>query len=367
MPKGYLLKFINDRLLHEKHNIKMKIVVTGGAGFVGSHVAEHYAKRGEQVVVIDNLSRNRLLNKKSNGFQHSWNYLSKFRNIRLVKADVNNEKILFNETKDADAIVHAAAQTAVTSSLANPREDFINNTLATFNALEAARKNDVKFFIYCSTNKVYGENVNRIAIKELEKRYAFTGKYAKGIDETLSVDLCEHSPYGCSKLASDIYAQDYGHVYGIKTGVFRMSCIYGTRQFGVEDQGWVAWFAIATLLSKPITIYGDGKQIRDVLFVTDVVSAYDAFIKKSMASQVFNLGGGPEFSMSLLELIGMLKKLTGKRSKIRFDKWRVSDQKVYISDISKAKKLLGWKPKISPKEGVRILADWAKDNIRLFG
>ena len=345
----------------------MKIVVTGGAGFIGSHVAEHYAKQGERVVVIDNLSRNRLLKKKSNDFRHNWDYLSKFKNIRLVKADVNNAKMLLNETKDADAIVHAAAQTAVTSSLINPREDFMNNAFTTFNALEAARKNDVKFFIYCSSNKVYGENVNRIEIKELEKRYAFTGKYSKGIDETLSVDLCEHSPYGCSKLASDIYAQDYGHVYGIKTGVFRMSCIYGTRQFGIEDQGWVAWFAIATLLNKPITIYGDGKQVRDVLFVTDVVSAYDAFIKKSMKSQVFNLGGGSKFTMSLLELIGMLKKLTGKRSRIRFDKWRASDQRVYISDISKAEKLLNWKPKISPKEGVKILVNWAKNNMKLFG
>ena len=343
----------------------MKIVVTGGAGFIGSHVAEHYAKKGNDVVVIDNLSRNRLLNKKNNDFLHNWNYLGKFKNIRLVRADVNNTKILFNETNGADAIIHAAAQTAVTASLLNPRDDFVNNAFTTFNALEAARKNDVKFFIYCSTNKVYGGNANRIEVKELKKRYVFTGKYAKGVSEKLSIDLCEHSPYGCSKLASDVYTQDYGRIYGIKTGVFRMSCIYGTRQFGVEDQGWVAWFTIATLLNKPITIYGDGKQVRDVLFITDVVSAYDAFIKKS-SSEVFNLGGGPEFSMSLLELLDMLKKLTGKSSKISFDSWRASDQKVYISDISKAKKLLNWEPKISPKEGLKILVNWAKDNTNLF-
>ena len=345
----------------------MKIVVTGGAGFIGSHIAEHYARQGNDVVVVDNLSRNMLLKKKGNNFKYNWDYLSKFKNIRLVKADVNNTKILLNETNGADVIVHAAAQTAVTTSLINPREDFINNAFTTFNALEAARKNDVKFFIYCSSNKVYGGNVNGIAIKELKKRYAFAGKYAEGVDEALSVDLCEHSPYGCSKLASDVYAQDYGHVYGIKTGVFRMSCIYGPRQFGVEDQGWVAWFAIATLLNKPITIYGNGKQIRDVLFITDVVSAYDAFIKKSTSSGVFNLGGGPKFSMSLLELLDMLKKLTGKSSKISFDKWRASDQKVYISDISKAKKLLNWAPKISPKEGLKILVNWVKGNIKLFG
>ncbi len=345
----------------------MKIIVTGGAGFIGSHVAEHYAKQGNDVIVVDNLSRNRLLKKNGNNFKYNWNYLKKFKNVRLVKADANNTKILLNETNGADVIVHAAAQTAVTTSLMNPREDFINNAFTTFNALEAARKNDVKFFIYCSSNKVYGENVNRIAIKELKKRYAFTGKYANGVDETLSVDLCEHSPYGCSKLASDIYAQDYGHVYGIKTGVFRMSCIYGPRQFGVEDQGWVAWFTIATLLNKPITIYGDGKQIRDVLFVTDVVSAYDAFIKKSKTSGVFNLGGGPKFSMSLLELLDMLKKLTGKSSKISFDKPRASDQKVYVSDISKARKLLNWTPKISSREGLKILVNWVKDNAKLFG
>lgn len=172
----------------------MKIVVTGGAGFIGSHAAEYYAGKENDVVVIDNLSRNKLLGKKSNDFKHNWNHLGKFRNIRLVKADVNNTKVLLDETKGANAIIHAAAQTAVTSSLLNPRDDFVNNAYTTFNALEAARKNDVKYFIYTSTNKVYGDNANRIPVKELGKRYVFTGKYSKGVDESVSIDLCEHSP-----------------------------------------------------------------------------------------------------------------------------------------------------------------------------
>ena len=291
----------------------MKIVVTGGAGFIGSHVAEHYAGQKNDVVVIDNLSRDKLLKKKSRNYDYNWNCLKRFKNIRLVKADVNNTRILFDETKSADAIVHCAAQTAVTTSLASPREDFINNALSTFNVLEAARKNDAEYFVYTSTNKVYGENVNKIPVEGQKKRYSFNRKYAKGIGEKFSIDLCGHSPYGCSKLASDIYSQDYGHRYDIKTGVFRMSCIYGARQFGVEDQGWVAWFAIAALLNKQITIYGDGRQVRDVLYISDLIDLFDKFLKSNLKNVVLNAGGGPKNTLSLLELIEILEKINGKK------------------------------------------------------
>lgn len=344
----------------------MKVVVTGGAGFIGSHAAEHYAKLGHEVVAIDNLSRNRLLKKNIKNFDYNWNYLKKFRNVKLVKSDVNDEKVLLKETKNTDAIIHTAAQTAVTVSLTNPREDFINNAFTTFNALEAARKNDVEQFIYTSTNKVYGENVNKIGVKRLGTRYSFIRKYSKGIDENFPIDLCEHSPYGCSKLASDIYVQDYGHIYGIKTGVFRMSCIYGTRQFGVEDQGWVAWFTIASLLGKKLTIYGDGKQVRDVLYISDLVELFDKFMGSKLKNAVLNIGGGRKNSLSLLELIKILEGLTGKKVSTSFSDWRASDQKVYISDISKAKKLLNWNPKIHPKTGVKNLFDWVNENMALF-
>jgi len=163
-----------------------------------------------------------------------------------------------------------------------------------------------------------------------------------------------------------LYVQDYGHLYGLKTGVFRMSCIYGERQFGVEDQGWVAWFVIATVLGKPITIFGDGKQMRDVLYVKDLVKAFDLFIKSDLTCEVFNMGGGPGNTLSLLELLEILEKKSGKRSWIKFDNWRASDQKVYVSDISEAKTKLKWKPQVGPEKGVEKLVKWVGDNLALF-
>jgi CDP-paratose 2-epimerase len=236
--------------------------------------------------------------------------------------------------------------------------------------LEAARlcRNN-PCVIFCSTNKVYGDNVNKIQVREKEIRYEFADeKYKRGIPEEFSTDLCEHTPYGCSKFTGDIYVQDYAQRNEIDAAVFRMSCIHGTRQFGVEDQGWVAWFTIATLMEKPITIYGDGKQVRDVLYVTDLVKAYDLFVQKrdEIHHGVYNIGGGVENTMSLLELLDILEDLTGKRSKITFDNWRPSDQKVYISDISKVKRNLGWRPEVNPKEGVGRLAKWVGENIELF-
>lgn len=346
-----------------------KILITGGAGFVGSHVAEFYEKKGTDVIVFDNLSRTQLLGKGYNDANYNWNHLRKCNHIKLVKGDVTSLEELKEATQDIDAIIHTAAQTAVTTSLSEPRTDFMINTLGTFNILEIARKfcsNPV--VIYCSTNKVYGSNINKINVLEKERRYIFENKFVNGIPETFPIDSCEHTPYGCSKLAADIYMQDYAKVYGLKTAVFRMSCIYGPRQFGVEDQGWVAWFTIATITGEPITIYGDGKQVRDILYVTDLVNAFDTFLqrKNQLSGEVFNIGGGPENTVSLLELLDMLQQLTGKRSKISFSNWRPSDQKVYVSNISKAKEKLRWSPKINPKEGVEKLVNWVLENKRLF-
>jgi CDP-paratose 2-epimerase len=219
-----------------------------------------------------------------------------------------------------------------------------------------------------NTRAEYPDNSRQIyASIEKEKRYEFGDeKYKSGIPGQFPTDLCEHTPYGCSKFAGDIYVQDYAQRNEINAGVFRMSCIYGTRQFGVEDQGWVAWFIIAILLKKPITIYGDGKQVRDVLYVSDLVRAYDSFVTQKIEKGVYNMGGGPENTISLLELLDIIEKKTGKEAEISFDDWRPSDQKVYISNISKAKKELEWEPKIRPEKGVEKLIDWVMTNKQLF-
>jgi len=344
----------------------MKLLITGGAGFVGSHVAEFYAKKGNEVVVYDNLSRAKLLKKPPKNVMYNWNYLKQQKNITLVRADVLDTKKLNKHAKECDVIIHTAAQTAVTTSVQDPLQDFETNAMGTFNVLEAARKQNVKQVLYCSTNKVYGDNVNEIPVIERDTRHTFHPKFSKGIHETFDTDLCEHTPYGCSKFLGDVYVQDYAHLYGLKTGVFRMSCIYGTRQFGVEDQGWVAWFTIATMLGKPITIFGDGKQVRDVLFVSDLVDIYDRFINSKLKHGVFNTGGGHKHTLSLLELLNLLERFTGKKANISFDDWRPSDQKVYISNIANARKALGWEPKVTPKQGVKMLVDWVQENKAIF-
>lgn len=344
------------------------ILVTGGAGFIGSHVAEYYARKGNEVVVFDNLSRAEILGKSTGDALFNWNYLKKnYRNVKLFKGDIRNFSQVRRASKDVDAIIHTAAQVAVTTSLIDPRMDFEVNVVGTFNVLEAARMSDAAV-LYCSTNKVYGENVNKLAVKEEGKRYRFADeKYRKGIPETFPIDLCGHTPYGCSKLAADIYVQDYGHTYGLKTGVFRMSCIYGERQFGVEDQGWLSWFVIATLTRKPITIYGNGKQVRDVLYVADLINAFNLFLNTNLKNEVFNIGGGNENTLSLLELLDLLHELTGKKPDSTFAEWRPADQKVYISDISKAKDKLNWAPKVKPSEGVRKVMQWVSENLNIFG
>ncbi len=340
----------------------MRILITGGAGFIGSHVAEYYAKNGDEVICYDNLSRAKLLRQPIN-FTYNWNYLRNFSSVKLVKADIRATEQLREVAKGADVIIHTAAQTAVTTSVQDPETDFTVNAQGTFNVLEAARlSGSTPIVIFCSTNKVYGDNVNRLQVQEKETRYVFGDKFKRGVAEDFPIDLCEHTPYGCSKLAADLYVQDYARLYGLKTGVFRMSCIYGTRQFGVEDQGWVAWFAIANILDKPITIYGDGKQVRDILYISDLISAFDSFIASDLPQGTFNMGGGPSHTISLLELLDLLQELTGKRSAIHFSQWRPSDQKVYISDISKAKQELAWEPRVSPREGIRNLVNWVTEN-----
>jgi len=347
--------------------LNMKVLVTGGAGFVGSHAAEYYANAGDDVVVYDNLSRAKLLQQNDTNARHNWEYLSARKGIAMVEGDVRDYDLLKPYVADADVILHTAGQTAVTTSVTDPEPDFMVNALGTFNVLEAARASgEQKTIVFCSTNKVYGDNVNDVELVEGEKRYDFAGTYANGIPESFDIDLCKHTPYGCSKLTADLYMQDWARLYGHRIGVFRMSCIYGTRQFGFEDQGWVAWFTIAAMKGFPVTIFGDGKQVRDVLYVTDLVELYDRFVRSDVPHGVYNTGGGVDHTLSLLELIDLLESRLDRKIPVTYDDWRPSDQKVYISDTTASRAAFDWTPAIGPAEGVEKLVQWVLDNPDLW-
>ncbi len=345
----------------------MKILITGGAGLIGSHCAEHFAGKGCRVLVYDDLMRSKIFGADEKTVEYNWHYLKGVAHVERLKADIRDRRTLeacFRRFKP-DAVIHAAGQPGVGFSLNDPCEDASINAVGSLNVIEALRQvNPKAALIYCSTNKVYGDNVNKYPLVEKKARYAF--RHAKGVPELCSIDHCGHTPYGVSKLAGDLYAQDAAQSFGLRTGVFRMSCIYGTRQFGFEDQGWIAWFAIRFMQGRPLTIYGDGKQARDVLWVGDLVNAFDKFIMSKAASNVFNMGGGPENTLSLLELIALLKDITGRSVKVGFDDWRKFDQKVYVSDIAKARRLLQWAPQVSVREGVARVVAWIGKNKKLF-
>ncbi|MBU3935840.1 GDP-mannose 4,6-dehydratase [Patescibacteria group bacterium] len=345
----------------------MRVLITGGAGLVGSHAAEYYASKGDDVIVIDNLMRSNLFGYDKESVEFNWNYLAQLDKVKRIKGDIRNEEDVMKALSGGvDVVIHAAGQPGVPLSVKIPREDFSINAYGTLNVLECTRQASPKAaFVYCSTNKIYGENVDSITLEEKETRYTYKSK--KGVSESLSIDLTGHTPYGVSKLVGDLYTQEYAHIYGMKTAVFRMSCCYGTRQFGFEDQGWVAWFVIANLTGQPIVIYGDGKQVRDLLYADDLVEAYDKFINSDIQHDVFNIGGGPRNTTSLLEFISMIEGKTGiKFRKVEYKDWRPSDQKVYISDISKVSKALDWKPKITPEKGLEKLIEWVGQNTKFF-
>jgi len=346
----------------------MRILVTGGAGLVGSHCAEYFARLNprNKVIVLDSLMRSRLFGYPKASVEYNWRFLSQFKNIERIKGDVRNAKDVSRAIgRGVDVVIHTAGQPGVPSSVRIPKEDFSINAFGTLNVLEESRKRSINtIFIYCSTNKVYGENIDNVPLVEKKTRYEFKG--IKGINEKMPTDLTGHTPYGVSKLVGDMYVQEYAYIYKMKTAVFRMSCTYGIRQFGFEDQGWVAWFIIANLFNRPITIYGNGKQVRDMLYVEDLVEAFSLFINSRLRHEVFNIGGGPENTISLLEFLDELKKLTSKASKVRFSKWRPSDQKVYITDTKKVESILGWRAKTTVKEGIVRLLNWVKENACYF-
>lgn len=338
-----------------------KFLITGGAGFIGSNYVSRLLQRGEQVTVFDNLSRA--------GSRRNLEWLRETygdKSFKLVVGDVRDVKATHDACRDANVIVHLAAQVAVTTSVTKPREDFEINAFGTFNVLEAARASKNKpAVLYSSTNKVYG-GMDDVAIVEQPTRYAYAD-LPLGAPETQPLDF--HSPYGCSKGSGDQYVRDYHRMYDLPTVVFRQSCIYGTRQFGVEDQGWVAWFVIAAITGRQISLYGDGKQVRDVLFVEDLLDAYDAALSKMevASGQVYNIGGGPANTLSVWsEFCPLLEKLLGHPLAVSHGDWRPGDQKVYVSDIRKAENELGWKPKTGVKEGLQRLFDWVSANRSMF-
>jgi CDP-paratose 2-epimerase len=279
---------------------------------------------------------------------------------------VRDDERLKRAAREQDVIYHLAGQVAVTTSVLDPRDDFENNALGTFNTLEAARAaGHHPIFIYASTNKVYG-GMDDVAVVERATRYEYRD-LPNGVSEHQPLDF--HSPYGCSKGAGDQYVRDYARIYGLRTVVMRQSCIYGARQFGIEDQGWIAWFIIAAVTGKPITIYGDGKQVRDILFVTDLLDAYQAAIDRIdvVAGQVYNIGGGSENTLSVwVELGPMLEELLGRKVEVSRGDWRPGDQHICIMDTRKAQRELGWRPQVGVAEGVRRLYEWVAQNKELF-
>lgn len=328
----------------------MKALVTGGAGFVGCHVAQHLVEGGDEVTVFDNLSR------PGSAFNLDWLQTSTGRAARFVEGDVRSSEQVRAAAQGQELIYHLAAQVAVTTSLIDPRSDFEINLLGTLNVMEAARESGSAVF-FTSTNKVYG-GMDNIEVVERRTRYEYADR-PFGVDEEQPLDF--HSPYGCSKGGADQYVRDYARVYGIPTVVFRMSCIYGTRQFGNEDQGWLAHFVITAAADQPLVIFGDGKQVRDVLYVGDLARAFERARATLNGTQgrIFNIGGGPANTLSVWAEGGpVLERLLNRRIPVSYEGWRPGDQKVYVSDIRKARAELGWEPQISVEQGLRLLSEW---------
>lgn len=336
-------------------------LVTGGAGFIGSNLVYDLLSAKQNVTVLDALLR------PGAGNNIAWlqSHPQSFR-LRIVREDIRDFDAVREAVSDAEIIYHLAGQVAVTTSVADPRSDFDINALGTLNVLEAARiAGHSPVIVYTSTNKVYG-GLEQVDVVEERYRYRFT-RFPKGISEAQPLDF--RSPYGCSKGAADQYVRDYARIYGLPTVVFRMSCIYGPRQFGTEDQGWVAHFIISGLTGTPITIYGDGKQVRDVLFIDDLVRALRLAVEHvhTVAGEVFNIGGGPANTLSVWAEFGeLLCELTGKEIPVRFEDWRAGDQPCYVSNIDKARSRLGWIPAIDKETGIRRLRDWVNTNFDLF-
>ncbi|MGC3997446.1 MAG: SDR family NAD(P)-dependent oxidoreductase [Anaeromyxobacter sp.] len=336
-----------------------RVAITGGAGFIGANLAHRLLSSGVRVRLLDNLSRP--------GVERNlaWLVGTHGDRVELVRGDVRDRAAVETAVEGAAAVFHLAAQVAVTTSLNNPLQDFAVNALGTLHLLEAVRREDPPpFVLYTSTNKVYGA-LEDVALADVGTRYApVDPALTRGIDERRG--LAFHSPYGCSKGAAEQYVLDWSRTYGVPATVFRMSCIYGTRQMGNEDQGWVAHFLLQALAGRPITLYGDGKQVRDVLFVDDLVDAMLLARERprEVAGRAFNIGGGPLQTVSLIELLELVGGLTGERPRVLLEDWRLADQRWYVSDPGRFGALTGWAPRVGVREGVARLHAWLEEALR---
>ncbi len=338
----------------------MKIFITGGAGFIGANATDYFIRQGNEVVVYDNLSR------AGGRFNLEWLRDRHGEGLTFYQADIRDYDDLAGRIQGADVVLHLASQVAVTTSVSDPREDFEINALGTFNVLEAVRNHCPQAAVlYASTNKVYG-GLEGVRISETDSRYTYTD-FVDGIPENMPLDF--HSPYGCSKGAGDQYTIDYARIYGLRSVALRQSSIYGPRQFGIEDQGWVAHFIIAAWLNRSIVIYGDGKQVRDILYISDLIRAYELAIERidEVKGQALNLGGGPENTLTIWSEFGpMLEAMLGRTIPIEYAAWRPGDQRVFFANVKRARQLLGWQPLVSPAKGVANLFDWVSNNRQLF-
>lgn len=338
-----------------------KIIITGGAGFIGTNCAYFFNNKNFKILLYDNLER------KSS--KMNLRKLLKKKNISFIKGNISNynyTKRIFLKFKP-DLIINCGGQVAVTTSIVNPRQDFNSNIVGCFNQLEIIRNFLKKTkFIHLSTNKVYGD-MDRLKIRENNNNYSFDKKNRNGIKEDYPINF--HSPYGCSKGAADQYVIDYRRIYNLNTFCVRQSCIYGPYQYGIEDQGWVAWIILRAIQNKTINIFGNGKQVRDILYVNDLVDLfYKLFTKpnRNKNEGFFNCGGGLKNSLSIVELISILENKLQRKIKLKFRNKRKSDQKIFISDNSKLKNNFGWKPKVGKSEGIDLLIEWINKNIKTF-
>ena len=330
------------------------VLVTGGAGFVGSNLADALLRDGHRVIVADNFSRAGVR------MNAAWLKRRHGEKVRIETVDVREAERIAPLVRECRQVFHLAAQVAVTTSLDDPADDLATNILGTFNVLEAARSMATPpAILFTSTNKVYG-GMEEVPVALDGDRYVYADG-RPGIDESARLDF--HSPYGCSKGAADQYVHDYARIYGLPTVVFRMSCIYGTRQFGNEDQGWVAHFGRAMLRGEPLTIYGDGCQVRDILWIDDLVRAMRLAMEKidTVSGEVFNLGGGHRNAVSVRGVIDRLADITGADVPVTLADWRPGDQKIYVSDTRRAERILGWKAETSWQAGLEKLAGWLEE------
>jgi CDP-paratose 2-epimerase len=337
------------------------VLIFGGAGFIGSNWANRLLETTDSKIhIYDNLSRE--------GVRYNIDALQKASGksarLQITIGDVRDSAAVERAVRGATEIYNFAAQVAVTTSLMDPRLDFEVNVGGTLNILEAARKSGRRpFILFTSTNKVYGD-MNRFNLTAMATRYAY--RDCTGISESQPLDF--HSPYGCSKGAADQYVRDYARMFGLPTVVLRMSCIAGPRQFGNEDQGWVAHFLYSALRGEPVFIYGDGRQVRDILCVNDLVRVFEAVLAARPATegQIYNVGGGPENTVSLLELTGHIENLTGHKVSYHMDQRRPGDQFIYVTDFSKLQRDTGWEPRYSVRDTLREIHEWWRANPQAF-